>query len=70
MRQPCLALYGEDSPFLSTADYLIETLHDCRGRRIPGAKHRAPEENPAEFVASVLEFLDSLRTAEKCEAIS
>ena len=65
--RPCLALYGEYSPFLATADYLVEHLPDCRGRRISGAKHRAPEENPEEFVAAVHEFLESLPAGEACE---
>jgi pimeloyl-ACP methyl ester carboxylesterase len=67
--QPCLALYGEHSPFLSTADYLIENLLNCRGSRIPGAKHRAPEENAAAFVASVREFLESLSSVRTCEGV-
>jgi pimeloyl-ACP methyl ester carboxylesterase len=67
---PCLALYGENSPFLTTADYLIEGLPNCRGRRIPDAQHRAPEENPEGFVLAVREFLESLQPAEKCEAYS
>ena len=65
--QPCLALYGANSPFLTTADYLIEHLPDCRGRRIPDAQHRAPEENPEGFVLAVREFLESLQPAENCE---
>jgi pimeloyl-ACP methyl ester carboxylesterase len=60
---PCLALYGENSPFLTTADYLIERMPNCRGRRIPEAQHRAPEENPQGFVAALCEFLESLQTA-------
>jgi len=64
---PCLALYGELSPFLSTADFLVSNLRDCRGSRIPGAKHRAPEEAPERFVASVREFLDTLPAGEPCE---
>jgi pimeloyl-ACP methyl ester carboxylesterase len=68
VHQPCLAIYGENSPFLNTADYLIENLPACRGRRVPDSKHRAPEENPAAFVAAVREFLESLQTTEKCEA--
>ena len=67
MLQPCLALYGANSPFLTTADYLIEHLPDCRGRRIPDAQHRAPEENPEGFVLAVREFLESLQPAENCE---
>jgi pimeloyl-ACP methyl ester carboxylesterase len=61
--QPCLAVYGADSPFLSTADYLIDCLANCRGKRIPSAQHRAPEENPEGFVAAVCEFLESLPVA-------
>jgi pimeloyl-ACP methyl ester carboxylesterase len=67
---PCLALYGESSPFLSTADYLVEHLPRCRGRRIPGAQHRAPEENPQAFNAVVREFLESLQPAERQEVCS
>jgi pimeloyl-ACP methyl ester carboxylesterase len=55
--QPVLALYGESSPFLATADYLASNLPDCRAVLIPGAKHRAPEENAEAFVRSVREFL-------------
>lgn len=65
--QPCLALYGDSSPFLATADFLVSHLADCRGRRIPGAKHRAPEENPDEFVTSLREFLESLPSGKACE---
>lgn len=47
---PTLALYGESSPFLATAEYLTTHLADCRGAIVPGAKHRAPEEAPDAFV--------------------
>ena len=59
---PTLALYGVGSPFLATADYLVENLRDCRRAIVPGAKHRAPEENGEAFVALVDEFLRSLPT--------
>jgi pimeloyl-ACP methyl ester carboxylesterase len=55
---PALALYGEFSPFLATADYLVEHLPDCRRAIVPGAQHRAPEERPAEFLDLLREFLD------------
>jgi pimeloyl-ACP methyl ester carboxylesterase len=58
--QPTLALFGEHSPFLATADYLIRHLPHCRGCRLPGAKHRAPEESPEAFVAAVHNFFESL----------
>lgn len=57
---PVLALYGEASPFLATSRYLVDHLPTCREVLIPGAQHRAPEENPAAFVAAVKDFLESL----------
>jgi pimeloyl-ACP methyl ester carboxylesterase len=61
---PALALYGEDSPFLATMDYLAANLPHCRAETIPGAKHRAPEENPEAFVAALRNFLGSLEPVE------
>ena len=56
--QPVLGIFGEHSPFLATADYLAEHLPNCVARTVAGAKHRAPEENGAEFVEIVNEFSD------------
>jgi pimeloyl-ACP methyl ester carboxylesterase len=61
---PTLAVYGEGSPFLATMHYLAENLPNCRASVIPGARHRAPEENPGAFVAAVRSFLESLDYAE------
>ena len=58
--QPALAIYGDNSPFLSTARYLAERLPDCREVLIPNAQHRAPEENPPAFLAAVRGFLEGL----------
>jgi len=58
--QPALAVYGDGSPFLATANYLAERLPNCRSRLIPNAQHRAPEENPEAFTAAVKDFLVSL----------
>jgi pimeloyl-ACP methyl ester carboxylesterase len=55
--QPVLAIFGEHSPFLATSGYLAEHLANCVARTVSGAKHRAPEENGAEFVEIVNEFL-------------
>ncbi len=63
VRQPTLALYGEHSPFLTTADYLVEHLADCRSVLIAGAQHRAPEENGEAFVSAVVDFLQSFSMA-------
>jgi pimeloyl-ACP methyl ester carboxylesterase len=53
---PTLALYGEFSPFLATAEYLTTHLPNCRGAIVPGAKHLAPEETPEAFVRLLDEF--------------
>jgi len=62
--QPVLALYGEFSPFLATSNHLVENLSDCRAVLVPGAKHRAPEENPEAFVRILREFLETPAVAE------
>jgi pimeloyl-ACP methyl ester carboxylesterase len=59
VNQPVLAVFGEYSPFLATAQYLGQHLDQCLNRLVPGAKHRAPEENGPEFVRLVFEFLTS-----------
>jgi pimeloyl-ACP methyl ester carboxylesterase len=58
---PALALYGEHSPFLSTAQYLVDHLPNCRSAIIPGAKHRAPEENPEGFLRPLQKFVETWR---------
>jgi pimeloyl-ACP methyl ester carboxylesterase len=55
--QPVLAIFGEFSPFLATAAYLADNLPRCVKALVPGAKHRAPEENAARFVELVYEYL-------------
>jgi pimeloyl-ACP methyl ester carboxylesterase len=61
--QPVLAIFGEYSPFLATSDYLARHLPHCVARTVAGAKHRAPEENGAEFVRIVNEFLIANRSS-------
>jgi pimeloyl-ACP methyl ester carboxylesterase len=58
--QPALALFGEHSPFLATAQYLVENLSRCRSAIVPGAKHRAPEESPEAFLEQLVAFIDSV----------
>jgi pimeloyl-ACP methyl ester carboxylesterase len=59
--QPALAIFGEYSPFLATGEYLEQHLPNCVKRCVPGAKHRAPEENGPVFVDLVYEYLTSLQ---------
>lgn len=65
--QPVLALFGEHSPFLATADYLAAHLPDCENVRVPGAKHRAPEESPEAFVELVNEYLLTARPSAQAQ---
>ena len=53
---PALAVYGEHSPFLATAEYLAANLPVCQTAIVPEAKHRAPEENPEAFVRILVDF--------------
>jgi pimeloyl-ACP methyl ester carboxylesterase len=57
--QPVFAIFGEYSPFLATAQYLGQHLAHCVNRLVPGAKHRAPEENGPIFVELLNEYLTS-----------
>lgn len=59
MSAPTLALYGEFSPFLATAEYLAQHLPDCRTAIVPGAQHRAPEENPEAFLDRLRDFVEN-----------
>ena len=63
VRQPVLALYGDSSPFLSTARYLAENLANCRSVLVPNARHRAPEENPDGFTAALKAWIESVDEA-------
>ncbi len=56
---PTFALYGEFSPFLTTASYLVDNLPNCRSAVVPNAKHRAPEENPEGFLRLLHEFFET-----------
>ncbi len=65
---PTLAVYGEHSPFLATAEYLSAHLPSCRTAIIPEAKHRAPEENPEGFVRVLQEFFGLEEVIAKSES--
>jgi pimeloyl-ACP methyl ester carboxylesterase len=57
VKQPVVALYGEYSPFLATCRFLQANLPGCKVALVPGAKHRAHEENPAGYVELVCKHL-------------
>jgi pimeloyl-ACP methyl ester carboxylesterase len=56
---PTLVLRGEDSPVLDqdVAEQMVRTLSNGRLRVIHRAIHTLQEDNPAEFLAAVKEFL-------------
>ena len=60
VRQPVVALYDEFTPFTATRDFLAQNLTSCEVDMVPGAKHLAPVQNPAAFVALVKEHLGRL----------
>lgn len=60
---PCSAIYGEFSPFLATAEYLTEHLPNCRSVIVPGAQHRAPEENPEGFLKALVGHFEPAKEA-------
>jgi pimeloyl-ACP methyl ester carboxylesterase len=64
IRQPVLAIYGEHSPFLSTANYLVEHLAHCQRVLVPDAQHRAPEENPEAFTSALRDWIESLKSSD------
>jgi pimeloyl-ACP methyl ester carboxylesterase len=66
---PSLAVYGEFSPFLATAEYLTQHLSNCRATIVPGAQHRAPEENPEGFLKAILGFLVERTNGEDSESV-
>jgi pimeloyl-ACP methyl ester carboxylesterase len=65
VHQRTLALYGENSPFLATCHHLAEHLADCQVALVPGAKHRAHEENPAGYIALVRRHLRQMAGLEQ-----
>ncbi len=73
IKAPALAIYGEHSPFLATAEYLVAHLPHCRAAIVPGAKHRAPEENPDGFLRILVGFFtgvgESVPTETETETI-
>ncbi|MEO2156026.1 MAG: alpha/beta hydrolase, partial [Acidimicrobiales bacterium] len=60
-----LALTGELDPGSTPAmgDALAGAIPDCSTRVLPGLHHIPPVEAPAEFVAALLDFLDSPRVS-------
>lgn len=57
VRHPTLVVYGENSVFLGTFDYLRSHLPNCRAILMPESEHFAPLERPELFVSYLRAFL-------------
>ena len=62
---PVLAIVGAEDVITPASDAraIAEAAPDARLRVIPGAGHMSPVERPAEFVAALGEFLESLASS-------
>ena len=63
VRHATLVVYGEDSVFLGTYEFLKNNLSDCTPVLIPGSEHFGPLERPQALIERLLEFLGNDRTA-------
>ena len=57
VNHPVLLVYGEDSVFLGTYDYLRENLPQCKPLLIPESEHYGPLEQPAILIDAIKQFL-------------
>jgi pimeloyl-ACP methyl ester carboxylesterase len=57
IQTPILLVYGENSVFLDTFEYLRNHLPNCRPIVMPASEHFAPMERPELFVVHVRDFL-------------
>ncbi len=59
IRTETLLIYGENSHFLSTHEFLSRTLPNCQSRILPGGEHFGPLEQPDLLVQHISEFFDA-----------
>jgi pimeloyl-ACP methyl ester carboxylesterase len=57
IRTPTLLVYGHNSHFISSYDYLHTALPNCRPVLLPGGEHFGPLEQPELLVGHIQEFL-------------
>jgi pimeloyl-ACP methyl ester carboxylesterase len=57
IRHPALVVYGEESVFLGTYEYLKNKLPDCTPILIPQSEHFGPLEQPEALIKHLREFL-------------
>jgi 3-oxoadipate enol-lactonase len=65
VRQPVVALYDEQTPFIATRRHLEENLRNAKVDTVPGAKHVAPLQSPGDFTRLVRSHLQTLVQEER-----
>jgi hypothetical protein len=63
VRQPVVALYDGESPFMATCNWLKENLTNIKIEIVPGARHLAPVQNAPVFVHLVNLYVTELAKA-------
>ena len=59
IQTPTLLVYGKDSHFISSYDYLHEALPNCKPVLLPGGEHFGPLEQPELLTDHIQQFLRS-----------
>ena len=57
IRTPTLLVYGKDSHFISSYEYLHKALPNCKSVLLPGGEHFGPLEQPELLTEHILQFL-------------
>jgi pimeloyl-ACP methyl ester carboxylesterase len=57
IQTPTLLVYGKDSHFISSYEYLHKALPNCKSVLLPGGEHFGPLEQPELLTGHILEFL-------------
>jgi len=57
IQTPTLLVYGKDSHFISSYDYLHKALPNCRPVLLPGGEHFGPLEQPELLTEHIQQFL-------------
>jgi pimeloyl-ACP methyl ester carboxylesterase len=57
IRTPTLLVYGRDSHFISSYEYLLQALPNCKPVLLPGGEHFGPLEQPELLTQHILQFL-------------
>ena len=60
---PTLLVYGRDSHFISSYDFLHEALPNCKSVLLPGGEHFGPLEQPELLTGHILGFLRAAQPA-------